>query len=217
MAENPSPGDDPHRAPPDRPESIIGLISETLGEDNRTKNLILLVIASGMTIAVVVDVLVLLAKGMHGLANPAAWLPGGAVGGPCLVWIVVWIRRARRGGAISGDRADGKHPASRAVEQSRSQVPQERIPRQARRTRPQGTPSRKRRSLRQSPQRPPAHRTRGSRQPGKAGAAADRVCGSRPCARGCPLPAEIRPPCCHLLAPGTSGHPGVGCATAHPT
>jgi hypothetical protein len=168
-----------------------------------------------MAIAVVLDVLVVLAKGTHGLPIPIGWQAGGIASGTCLVGIVVRLWRGSRNRAVSDDRADGNHQAPRAVEPSRNQVPQEHIRRQARRPRPRGRPSRKRRSLRRSPQRSPAHRTRGSRQPGKAGAPADRVRGSHPCAQGCPLPAGIHPPCCHRLPPGISRHPGAGYATAH--
>jgi hypothetical protein len=144
MAEFPSPDDDHRRAPPDRPDDVIGLISETLGEDKRTKNLILIVLAAGVTAAILVCALVVVAKGVHGLENRAVWIPGGVVGGAYLVKIVIWVRRLSKGSAVSDDAAVDEQPMPPPLEQSHSQVPQGRISQQARRSRPRRRPPRKR-------------------------------------------------------------------------
>ena len=144
MAEFPSPGDGPRHVPPDRPDSVIALISETLGEDKRTKNLIRVVWAVGALVAAAFYMLAVLTKGMHGLENPATWIPGGAVGGTCLVRIFIWVRRLRNASAVSHDAVDGKQPKPPPAEQSRTQALQEHIPRQARQSTRQRKPTRKR-------------------------------------------------------------------------
>lgn len=145
MAEFPSPDDDHRRAPPGRPKDVIGLISETLGEDRRTKNLILIVWAAGATVGVIlVCALVVMAKGVHGLENRVVWIPGGVVGGASLVKIVIWVRRLSKGSAVSDDAVVGGQPMPPSLEQSRSQVPQGHISQQARRSRPRRRRHRKR-------------------------------------------------------------------------
>lgn len=144
MAEFPSPGDDHRSAPPDCPEDVIGLISQTLGEDKRTKNLILIVLAAGVTVAILVCALVVAAKGVRELENRAIWIPGGVAGGAYLVKIVIRVRRLSKRSAVSDDAAIDEQPVPPSVEQRRSQVPQGRTSRQARRSRPRRRPPRKR-------------------------------------------------------------------------
>lgn len=152
MAEVPSPSDDPCRTPPDRPDNVIGLVSETLGDDKRTNNLIRLIrvvapvgVAAVVLAAVAVFyVLVLLTKGVHGLENRLTWIAGGVVGAPSLVSLVIWARRMRNGGTVRDDAIDEKQSTPPPVGQSRTQTLQENIPRQARQPRRQRRPSRRR-------------------------------------------------------------------------
>jgi hypothetical protein len=137
MADLPSPGDDHRSSPSERPPTFIEFMSETVGEDKRTKNLILI-------ICTVAYFLVVALKGMHLLGNPVAWAPGGVVSGAYLVKIFVSVRRLREGRMISGDAADGKRPIPPPAEQTHSQTPQAHIPRQARKSTPQRRQHRKR-------------------------------------------------------------------------
>jgi hypothetical protein len=146
MAELPSSEDDPRRAFPGRPDNVIGLVSETLGDDKRTDNAIRLFWSVAMPAALVFYAFVVAVKGMHGLENPATWIPGGLFGGRYLIKLVVWIKRRRGSGSVSGA-VGTRQTIPRAPEQSRRPVPREPTPRRAPQPRRQsGQPPRKRRS-----------------------------------------------------------------------
>lgn len=134
-----SAGDDDHRAPPERPTDIIGLLSETIGEDKRTKNLIRLVLVVAVpavvAVAILGVVLVVAVKGDHVLENRGVWACTGYVGTPSLVGFVIWFSRWRKRRTVSGAAAVDEQPTPLSVEKSRSQTPQARTAKSARRPR----------------------------------------------------------------------------------
>lgn len=148
MTELPSPGDDHHGGSRSSLDIIFGFLSETTGDDRRTRNLILLVLTvvapAVVALTVLAFALVVAAEGVHVLESRGVWASGGILGAPSLVGIVIWLRRRHKRRAVSGDAAADEQPTPPPLEQSRNQAPQGRTAQQAQTPRPRKKPRRRR-------------------------------------------------------------------------
>jgi hypothetical protein len=107
--------DGPASTPPDRPETLIGLLYELSGDRDRTRRFIAIVcapiVACCLGIALVIYVIMLAAKGLE---FTPAYIPPAAIltGASLLTWITGRIRKMLKG--PRGDSANGGKPTSKS-------------------------------------------------------------------------------------------------------
>jgi|SRR5580658_91438 hypothetical protein len=106
---------EPACTPPDRPETLAGLLYELSGDRARTRRFIAIVcvpiLACCLGIALVVCVFMFAAKGIK---FTPAYIPPAAIftGASLLACIAAWIRKMLKGSR--GDSANGSKPTSKS-------------------------------------------------------------------------------------------------------
>jgi hypothetical protein len=204
MAVTPSPDDDdPRREPDGRPKDVVGLLSDVTKHRERTENLIRIIWTTAMAVVLIAIalfyVVIVVAKGVHGLSSWATWTPGGLLSVACLTRLVISRpgkrKRQRDDGAVGGPQT-----TPRALLKSRKQNLPGRRTRRSRRTRGQSGRRRKRLGKERSLLPFRACPTLGNRSVGAVDPV-DRAPGSCLCAGGRP-PAQACRSRCHRLASG---------------